>query len=71
MNLLKVSVDSDVSQVQTIEQSLNELVEQYKNDPVFLKVLEDSHNAAVQKIAEILKDDAEIEQKDMSRGFER
>jgi len=69
--LLSEGLDTDLSQTRTIEQSLNELVEQYKNDPVFLKTLEDSNNKNVQKIAENLKDDPEIEQKETSRGFER
>ncbi|MFI0478303.1 MAG: AAA family ATPase [Candidatus Rhabdochlamydia sp.] len=67
----KVSVDTDVSQVQAIERSLDEFVEQYKNDSVFLKTLEDSNNKNVQKIAESFKGDLEIEKKDVSRGFER
>ena len=67
----KVSVDTDASQVRAIEQSLDELVDQYKSDPVFLKNLEDSNNKNVQKIAESFKDSPEIEQKDVSRGFER
>lgn len=67
----KTSLDNDLSQTRTIEQSLNELVDQYKNDPVFLKTLEDSNNKNVQRIAENFKDDPEIEQKDLYRGFER
>lgn len=67
----KISLDTDLSQTRTIEQSLKELVEQYKNDPVFLKALADSNNKNAQKIAENFKDDSEIEQKDISRGFER
>ncbi len=67
----KISFDTDLSQTRTIEQSLNEFVEQYKNDPVFLKTLEDSNNKNVQKITENHKDDPEIEPKDISRGFER
>lgn len=67
----KVFIDTDLSQTRTIEQSLNELVAQHKNDPVFLKNLEDSNNKNVQKIAESFKDGPEIEQRDISRGFER
>ena len=44
---------------------------QYKHAILFLKTLEKRKNENVQEIGENLKEGLEIEQKNMSRGFER